>query len=152
MSARGANELANDRGVHHVLVTRGSALVGLACVCDLGCALDGETVSEHMKGLPVALNIDDSPDDVAQLMKSSGASCFPVADAQGRLSGVVTRSDLRHSGYLPNERGVDVCAACGSAHHLTPRCGEEPVFCADCLEQVRSVGVPTMYFTLGGGD
>jgi CBS domain-containing protein len=151
-SARDANELANHRGVHHVLVTQGSTLVGMACICDLGSALDEETVSVHMKGPPVALNIDDSPDEVAELMTSSGASCFPVADAEGRLSGVVTRSDLRHMGYLPNERGVDVCAACGSAHHLSPRRCEEPVFCADCLEQVQSSGVRQMYFTLGGGD
>jgi len=151
-SARVAHELANRRGVHHVLVTQGSTLVGVACVCDLTSALDHETVSHHMKGPPVALNIEDSPDEVAQMMKSSGASCFPVADAEGRLSGVVTRRDLRRSGFLPNERGVDICAACGTGHHLSPRCCEEPVFCAECLEQVQSSGVRQMYFTLGGGD
>jgi signal-transduction protein with cAMP-binding, CBS, and nucleotidyltransferase domain len=151
-SARTANQLADRRGVHHVLVTQGSTLVGVACVCDLATALDQETVSHHMKGPPVALNIDDSPDQVARLMQSSGASCFPVADADGRLSGVVTRKDLRRTGYLPNERGVDVCAACGTGHHLSPRCREEPVFCAECLEQVQSSGVRQMYFTLGGGD
>jgi CBS domain-containing protein len=151
-SAQDANDLANRRGVHHVLVTQGPTLVGLACVCDLANALDRETVSHHMKGPPVALNVDDSPHEAARLMQSSGESCFPVADAQGRLSGVVTRSDLRESGYLPNERGVDVCAACGTAHHLSPRCCEEPVFCSECLEQVDRSGVRQMYFTLGGGD
>ena len=151
-SARDAHALANRRGVHHVLVTQNSTLVGLACVCDLANAVDRETVSHHMKSPPIALNVDDSPDEVAHLMQSSGASCFPVADADGRLSGVVTRRDLRQTGYLPNERGVDVCAACGSAHHLSPRCCEEQVFCAECLEQVQSSGVRRMYFTLGGGD
>jgi CBS domain-containing protein len=150
--ARAANDLANRRGVHHVLVTQDSTLVGVACVCDLASALDHETVSHHMKGPPIAVNTNDSPDEVAQMMKSSGASCFPVADADGRLSGIVTRRDLSRSGFLPNERGVDICAACGTAHHLSPRCCEEPVFCAECLEQVQSSGVRQMYFTLGGGD
>ncbi len=150
--AQVANELADRRGVHHVLVTQESTLVGVACVCDLASALDQEPVSHYMKGPPVALNIDDSPDEVALLMQSSGASCLPVADSGGRLSGVVTRRDLRRTGYLPNERGVDVCAACGTGHHLSPRCREEPVFCAECLEQVQSSGVRQMYFTLGGGD
>jgi hypothetical protein len=150
--ARVAYQLANQRGVHHVLVTQRSTLVGVACVCDLASALDHETVSHHMKAPPVALRLDDSPEEVAQMMKSSGASCFPVADADGRLSGVVTRRDLRQNGFLPNERGVDICAACGTGHHLSPRCCEEPVFCAECLEQVQSSGVRQMYFTLGGGD
>jgi Mg/Co/Ni transporter MgtE len=151
-SARLANHLANERPVHHVLILQGSEVVGVTCVCDLANALDGEEVCSHMHRPPTPLSIDDSPDRVAHLMQLSGASCLPVVDRNGRLSGVVTRSDLRRTGYLANERGVDVCAACGTAHHLAPRCREEIVFCADCLAQVQSTGVPTMYFTLGGGD
>jgi CBS domain-containing protein len=151
-SARLANHLANQRPVHHVLILEGSRVVGLTCVCDLANALDGDEVSSLMHDPPSPLTIDDSPDRVAHLMQTSGASCLPVVDGNGRLSGVVTRSDLRRTGYLTNERGVDVCAACGTSHHLVPRCRVETVFCADCLAQVHSSGVPKMYFTLGGGD
>ena len=151
-SAQDANDLATRHGVHHVLVTQGSTSWGSRASATSPTRSNRETVSHHMKGPPVAMNIDDSPDEAARLMQSSGESCFPVADAQGRLSGVVTRRDLRESGYLPNERGVDVCAACGSAHHLPPRCREEPVFCSECREQVDCSGVRQMYFTLGGGD
>jgi CBS domain-containing protein len=151
-SARDALALADRSGVHHVLVIDGSELVGVACVCDLATALDPDAVTRHMQPPPAPLAIDDRPERVADLMQLSGASCFPIVDPEGRLAGVVTRSDLRRTGYLASERGVDVCAACGTSHHLKPRCREEPVFCSDCIEQVKSSGVREMYFTLGGGD
>ncbi len=151
-SARAAYALADRHGVHHVLVIDGSELVGVACVCDLAGALDRDAVTRHMQAPPAPLAVDDLPERVADLMKLSGASCFPIVDPEGHLAGVVTRSDLRRTGYLASERGVDVCAACGTSHHLKPRCCEEPVFCSDCIEQVQSSGVRQMYFTLGGGD
>lgn len=76
---------------------------------------------------------------------------MPVFAQEGHVVGVVTRRDLRRSGFLPGRRGVDCCASCGTAHSLSPFQDESvPVFCRDCLEPPTSAIGDA--FTLGGGD
>jgi len=74
-----------------------------------------------------------------------------VIGDSGELVGVVTRRDLRRTGFLPNRRGVDRCASCGETHSLEP-CTDEwlPVFCRNCSEPPTEPDGP--YLTLGGGD
>ena len=150
--ARDALAAANARRVHYVVVVDGTELAGLVCICELADALESDTVRPHMSAPPALIATGDSAEEAARLMEFSGAGCFPVVDEGGVLRGVLTRHDLRNTGFLPNERGIDRCASCGAGHHLVPHCSEEPAFCVECLDQVRHSGVREMYYTLGGGD
>jgi len=151
--ATDALALANCHGVHHLLVLDGGELVGEVCVRDLEAALLLGPVRSIMKAPVVHVDPDASSDDALKAMRSSGVSCLAVVDAGGRLSGVVTRRDLRRAGILPGEKGVDLCASCGGSHHLAPSAfPDTPVFCWDCLDQCIRPFPGDMYFTLGGGD
>jgi predicted transcriptional regulator len=152
-SAAEARVLSDHKGVHHLLVMDGPELVGILCRCDLEWALDGDSAARRIRTPVATLAGNDSTEIAARVMLERGLGCLPVLDALGTVRGVVTRSDLRHAGALPGERGVDCCAACGAGHCLSPvTCPDTPVFCCDCLDQVREKGVRELYLTLGGGD
>jgi predicted transcriptional regulator len=148
-----ARGLAAEHGVHHLLVVDGHELVGITCLCDLDWAFEDDSVARRMRTSLGSARPRDSIAHAASAMIESGLACLPVLGDSGELVGVLTRSDLRRRGVLPGERGVDSCAACGAEHcSLAANCPDAPVFCLDCLDQVRGKGVRELYFTLGGGD
>lgn len=148
-----ARNLADEQGVHHLLVVDGSALVGVICQCDLAEAMPATLVTRHMHSPVVWTCGTDTLEQAASIMRQCGIGCLPVLDEpQGRLAGVLTRRDLRGAGILPGERGVDLCASCGSSHRLRASDFPDlPVFCFECLDQAPpSRGRAAWYFTLGG--
>jgi CBS-domain-containing membrane protein len=137
--------------VHHALVVELGGVAGVVCRCDLELARTDATVSTCMKRHFVFIEDRASPSDAVHLMQRWGVGLLPVFASDGHVVGVVTRRDLRESGYLPGRRGFDRCASCGSTHSLTPqRDDTTPVFCRECLEPpLTSNGYA---YTLGGGD
>jgi signal-transduction protein with cAMP-binding, CBS, and nucleotidyltransferase domain len=151
-SAEAAHELAQSRRVHHLLVMQDGELGGLACLCDLDDAWPRDIVARLMHRLLLSLSPDDPVELAVQIMEASATDCLVVAD-HGRLAGVVTRRDLRRHGFLPNERGIDRCAACGSSHHLLSAGPGIARFCAQCIEHTAPPAhFREMYYTTGGGD
>jgi signal-transduction protein with cAMP-binding, CBS, and nucleotidyltransferase domain len=135
LEAHAAAQVARRRGVHHLLVVHQGELVGIVCLCDL----ENAPAFDHVDGIGrssiVFINSSATAEAGAQVMRDSGVGCLPVIDSTGAVVGIVTRRDLRDAGLLPAERGVDLCATCGTGHHLHSRPNSEPpVFCASCLE------------------
>jgi CBS-domain-containing membrane protein len=137
--------------VHHALVTRDGDLEGVVCLCDLERCRAKAHVAECMKKDYVFVDEATTAREAAEMMQRWGIGFLPVIGETGEIVGVVTRRDLRRTGFLPNRRGVDRCASCGETHSLEP-CADDwlPVFCKKCTERPSSPG--GMYATLGGGD
>lgn len=123
---------AELHGIHHLLVFEDHELVGVVCRCDLAGSSSRDSVMRRMRS-PVTIAPTDSLARAAQVMLSCGVGSLPVVDGDGILRGLVTRRDLRRAGALPNQRGIDRCAQCGSSHHLRARgCPDAPVLCFGC--------------------
>ena len=146
-----ALERLDREAVHHALVTRDDDLEGVVCRCDLERVSARTHVSACMKRDYLFVDDATTAKEAAEMMQRWGIGFLPVIGESGELSGVVTRRDLRRTGFLPNRRGVDRCASCGEAHSLAP-CTDDwvPVFCRNCAEAPTSP--EGMYLTLGGGD
>jgi CBS-domain-containing membrane protein len=145
-----ALERLEHEAVHHALVTRGDDLDGVVCRCDLERVPTRSLVRDCMKKDYVFIDEDTSPREAAQLMQRWGIGFLPVISDTGELVGVVTRRDLRRTGFLPNRRGIDRCAACGDTHSLAPSIEDWlPVFCRKCSAPPTADGA---YYTLGGFD
>jgi CBS domain-containing protein len=153
VAAWSADHLAEERGVHHLLVIDGYRLVGVVCGCDLHRAGVSVEVGACMHRHPATIDDQETADAAAHRMIALGVGCLPVVDWSETLRGVVTRHDLRGAGLLP-ANDVRRCASCGSTHGLDASGEVTPVsFCFQCSEQARqpqSVADET-YFTLGGG-
>jgi CBS domain-containing protein len=153
VSAVEALRIANESGMHHLLVVIGSELLGSVCRCELNWSFPGADTVSVMSRRALAIAESKTVEEAAQVLSSQGLGCLAVVNERGELSGVLTRDNLRAAGVLRGEPGVDCCAACGDSDHLAPAdCPGVPVFCWNCLAQVRSSGPRDMYYTLGGGD
>jgi CBS domain-containing protein len=147
-----AERVARQRGFHHLLVVENGVLKRVVCLCDLERATQSEVVGDLGCASIVSVDAKTPATEAAELMVTSGVGCLPVLDQGGAVVGIITRRDLRLSEFLPSQRGVDLCAACGSGHHLRRREGSDEIhFCAVCLKEGRgSTGFDFMYDTLGG--
>jgi CBS domain-containing protein len=147
-----AARFARIRGVHHLLVIDEGQLIGIACLCDMETAPTTRRVGALGRTSIVFVNSSATAEAAAQMMADYGVGCLPVLDPNGGVAGIVSRKDLRNAGFLAGELGVDLCAACGTGHHLRTRSGSDnPVFCAPCLEATPSAtDVDSIYLTLGG--
>ncbi|HEX6274650.1 MAG TPA: CBS domain-containing protein [Polyangiaceae bacterium] len=146
-----ALERLEREAVHHALVTIGDDLVGVVCRCDLERVSAKTRVVACMKKDYVFVDESTTAKEAAEMMQRWGIGFLPVIGESGELGGVVTRRDLRRTGFLPNRRGVDRCASCGETHSLEP-CTDDwvPIFCRKCSEPPTHPG--GFYATLGGGD
>jgi hypothetical protein len=85
----------------------------------------------------------------ADFMRENRVGCVPVI-AEGHILGVVTRSDIRRAGILIEDPHGEVCAACGSDHHVRPDPRDSgTLFCLECLERARP---PRAEEDVGVGD
>jgi signal-transduction protein with cAMP-binding, CBS, and nucleotidyltransferase domain len=153
MVAWSADHLAQQRGVHHLLVIDQYRLVGVVCGCDLHRAGTSVHVGDCMQRHPMTIDDQQTVDAAAERMEADGVGCLPVLDWSGALRGVVTRHDLRAVGVLSGRHAT--CASCGSTHGLDSHSRDEPVsFCFQCREQGQKprTAIDAAYFTLGGGD
>jgi CBS-domain-containing membrane protein len=146
-----ALERLEREAVHHALVTHDGDMEGVVCCCDLERVPAKTRVGDCMKKDYVFVDEETTAREAAEMMQRWGIGFLPVIGGTGELVGVVTRRDLRRTGYLPNRRGVDRCASCGETHSLAP-CTDDwiPVFCRKCSEPPTSPD--GLYLTLGGGD
>jgi CBS domain-containing protein len=143
---------SRERDVHHVIVLhRDGELMGMVCGCDMEEAWPDARVRDCMQGNPMFIGANQTLAAAAETMQRYGIGALPVLNGKGRLAGIVCRSDLRSWGVLPNQKGVDRCASCGSSHRLLPRGAGEVCFCRNCVEAGRRAG-DDAYVTLGGGD
>lgn len=99
-SAETAWHWMRQRGIRHLVVTRGRAIAGVISDRDLGGARGdtwrkGRKVGELVSGFGVAVaRTTTTIRQAAQLMRGRSIGCLPVVDAKRRLVGVVTTSDL----------------------------------------------------------
>ncbi|MGD8863211.1 MAG: CBS domain-containing protein [Myxococcales bacterium] len=142
---------AAERDLHHVLIVDGSALAGIACICDLRELPTDTKLGDCIARPPEVIEPERSLDEAAEQFVARSVSCFPVCN-DGELVGVVTRSDLRRS-KLPEFQlpSSFECAFCGSTRHVRP--AEHDPSLATCLECAdRSVPASARQFDVGTKD
>lgn len=151
-----ADHIAENRGVHYLLVIDGYRLVGVVCSCDLHRAGASTHVGSYMHAHPETIDDQETAVGAAARMAETGIGCLPVVDWCGTLRGVVTRHDLRDAGFLHPDQ-VLTCASCGSTHglahrHETAAEREAVRFCQRCLDETRhpQSTIDETYFTVGG--
>ena len=98
MPAADAWELMRRNRIHHLVVTRESAIVGVLSERDTGGRFgarvrDGRTVAELMTRPVVTAVRTETVRVVANRMRGRSIGCVPVVDRE-RLVGIVTVSDL----------------------------------------------------------
>jgi predicted transcriptional regulator len=126
-----AEHLAEQRGVHYLLVVDSYALQGVVCLCDLSLASASASVASCMHPLPTTVDDQATATEAAQLMTHCQIGCLPVVDWSGVLRGIVTRHDLKRAGVLAGD--VPTCASCGSTHGLTDLSGDGDIeLCVRC--------------------
>ncbi|HEV8245343.1 MAG TPA: CBS domain-containing protein [Polyangiaceae bacterium] len=141
-----------ERQLHHAIVLhRDGDLMGMVCACDMEETWPDARVNDCMSGRSMFIGSNQSLAAAAETMERYGIGALPVLSVEGRLAGIITRSDLRRAKVLPNQLGVDRCAACGAGHRLLPRRANEVCFCRACLEAGKR-STEDLYVTLGGGD
>ena len=80
--------------IYYVYVTDSdNRLIGAFSLQDLVLARPHSPVSEFMRRRVVSVNLDESQDQVAQLISKYNLSAVPVVDSQRRLHGIVTADD-----------------------------------------------------------
>jgi acetoin utilization protein AcuB len=98
MPATEAWELMHRNRIHHLIVTRGTDIVGVLSERDTGSrvgarARAGRTVAELMTSPVVTADRTDTIRVVANRMRGRSIGCVPIVDRE-RLVGIVTVSDL----------------------------------------------------------
>lgn len=99
IAAEDACELMRQKGIHHLVVTRGPAVVGLLSDRDTGgrrgaSVRRGRSVADLMTGKPVTVRPDTPVRRAANLMRGRSIGSLVVLTDKGRLAGIVTASDL----------------------------------------------------------
>lgn len=113
-----ADALMHFGRVRHIPVLDGDRLVGILSQRDvlahaLSKTLDFDArerrthlhsvdVAEAMSRKPVAVRPEASLGEAARLMLTHRIGAVPVTDAEGRLVGIVTESDLLREAYAPD--------------------------------------------------
>jgi acetoin utilization protein AcuB len=115
-SALEALECMQDRGIRHLpVIGRGRRVVGVVSLEDLRAALpfpvglrevpslsDRDSAREWRVGdvmthAPVTLREGDELAEAAERMAERRIGCLPIVDAEGRLAGMLTETDLLHA-------------------------------------------------------
>ena len=98
MPASDAWQLMRRQRIHHLVVTKGTEIVGILSERDTGSRLGakarlGHPVADFMTSPVVTVGKTDTIRAVANLMRGRTIGCVPVVDGR-RLVGIVTVSDL----------------------------------------------------------
>ncbi|MBK7581347.1 MAG: CBS domain-containing protein [Myxococcales bacterium] len=150
MRADVARRLLRARGVHFALVARDRRLFGVVFGEALEAARPFSSLEEIANRNPPRLLETDTLERAAKFALETGADGLPVMAENGELVGVLTRRQLRTAGFLPGERGIDLCSSCGSTHDLDASTEGAPAFCLECLRAIPSDTLNEVYGTLGG--
>ncbi|HSP32730.1 MAG TPA: CBS domain-containing protein [Thermoanaerobaculia bacterium] len=87
-----ANRFRNNR-IHHLVVARGSTIVGLVTSHDLERASEDQPVADVMSSDVVTITPDATVREAANKMRGRTIGCLPVVDEK-KLVGIITTSDL----------------------------------------------------------
>jgi hemerythrin-like domain-containing protein len=110
--------IARIEQVHHLPVTRGSTLVGLACTCDLHEAAPDTLVSDWMSRPVITLDARATAMDAALVMNRHAIGSV-IVTVEGQPSGIVTRGDLlRVDRNIEDVLALARCECCGLTRHL----------------------------------
>jgi len=134
---RDALRLADDCDICHLVVTQGGSPLGIACVCQLRAARPDLPVEKVMSSPVRSVGPATSCAAAAELLRELGLGCLPVEE-NGRLAGIVTRSDLAKLGAFGLDAGETACTSCGSHHHVRPDRASSVGVCLDCSERARA--------------
>lgn len=98
VSAADAFELMRSQGIHHLVVTKDSAVVGILSDRDAGGRSGSKLraqsrVSDLMTPSVVTVSPTETVRRIANLMRGRTIGCVPVVEGS-RLKGIVTVSDL----------------------------------------------------------
>lgn len=145
---RDALRLADDCDICHLVVTQGGALLGIACVCQLRKARPDLPVEKVMSAPVRSVGPELSCEAAADIFREHDLGCLPVEE-NGRLAGIVTRSDLAKLGEAFLLVGETTCASCGGHHHVRPDRATRVGLCLDCSERARA---PEDVIDSGVGD
>ena len=128
-----AARLASGLGAHHLpVVSDAGAPLGVICLCEIR---PHAVVSDCMSSPAVTIDVEESVDDAAGLMRDLHLGCLPVIE-NGRVVGMLTRGDLRRAGAL-DEADCPHCATCFSYHHVRRVPGTQMQLCVKCLVQTQ---------------
>ena len=89
-----ARELMRRHDVRHLVVMEGDAIAGVVSLHDLRRAGRAALVRDVMSAPAVMARPQTSVRQAANLLRGHDVSCLPVVDEGGRLTGIVTVSDL----------------------------------------------------------
>jgi CBS domain-containing protein len=97
-AAEDAWHLMRERRIHHLVVKRGSQVVGVLSERDVGgrrgaAVRQNRQVADLMTAPAVTVPSDTTVRKAANLMRGQSIGCLVVSDA-GRVAGIVTVSDL----------------------------------------------------------
>ncbi len=129
-SAAEALRVAETRGVRHLLVVKDTELLGVLCTCDLATREPAAAVADWMSRPPITISSSAPIDLAAVLMRWHAIACLPVL-RHGRLSGILTRRDLRSVGHEILE---PPCQRCGDDHHVREDSKTGSPVCVRCLQ------------------
>jgi acetoin utilization protein AcuB len=112
--------------IHHLVVTRGSEIVGLISDRDAGgrrgaAVRQGRTVAELMTERPVTVSPDTPIRKAANLMRGRSVGSLVVTDSRGRLAGIVTVADLLDALGRGVEHPVSVAKRPALGHRVPHR-------------------------------
>lgn len=99
MAAARAYELMKNSGVHHLVVTDDSAVVGVLSDRDIAprrrasAAIAQAAIDTLMSSPVVTVEKNDTVRKAANLMRGRTIGCLPVMD-RGKLIGIITTSDV----------------------------------------------------------
>jgi CBS domain-containing protein len=124
--AESAWERMRMRGVHHLVVTDGTSIVGLLSERDAGgrrgiSVRKGRTVGELMTGKPVSVRPETPVRRAANLMRGRSIGSLVVTDVRARLLGIVTVADLLELLGRGIEHAVDTTARTPLRHRAPHR-------------------------------
>lgn len=91
-------EVLRQNRISGAPVVEDGRLVGIVSLEDLICALaakrSDDTVAQHMTGGVVTVGADDLAVEAVKLFAQHGYGRLPVVDQEGKLSGIITGSDI----------------------------------------------------------
>jgi len=125
-TAEAAWERMRAKGMHHLVVTKGTEVVGLFSDRDAGgprgaAVRRGRTVGDLMTVKPVTARPDAPVRRIANLMRGRAIGSIVVTDHRDRLVGIVTVADLLELLGRGTERPVAIAKRWTMRHRVPHR-------------------------------